>query len=49
MNEIVSILLPFFGLIALGYGAGKWRKTPAEGLAWLNFFVFYLALPALFF
>jgi predicted permease len=49
MNEIVSILLPFFGLIALGYGTGKWRKTPAEGLAWLNFFVFYLALPALFF
>jgi hypothetical protein len=49
MNEIVSILLPFFGVIALGYGAGKWRKTPGEGLAWLNFFVFYLALPALFF
>lgn len=49
MNEIVSILLPFFGVIALGYWAGKWRKTPAEGLAWLNFFVFYLALPALFF
>lgn len=49
MNEIVSILLPFFGLIALGFGAGKWRKTPAEGLAWLNFFVFYLALPAFFF
>jgi len=49
MSDIVSILLPFFGLIGLGYGAGKWRKTPAEGLAWLNFFVFYLALPALFF
>ena len=49
MNEIVSISLPFFGLIALGYGAGRWRKTPVEGLAWLNFFVFYLALPSLFF
>lgn len=49
MNEIVSILLPFFGLVALGYGAGKWRKTPPEGLAWLNFFVFFLALPAFFF
>jgi predicted permease len=49
MNEIVAITLPFFGLIALGYGAGQWRKTPVEGLAWLNFFVFYLALPALFF
>lgn len=49
MNEIVSISLPFFGLIALGYGAGRWRKLPGEGLIWLNFFVFYLALPALFF
>ena len=49
MNEIVSIALPFFGLIVLGYGTGQLRKTPAEGLAWLNFFVFYLALPALFF
>jgi hypothetical protein len=49
MSEIVTITLPFFGLIALGYGAGQWRKTPVEGLAWLNFFVFYLALPALFF
>ena len=49
MSDIVTITLPFFGLIALGYGAGHWRKTPVEGLAWLNFFVFYLALPALFF
>lgn len=49
MSEIVSIILPFFGLIALGYGAAKWRKTSNEGAAWLNFFVLYLALPALFF
>lgn len=49
MSEIVSIILPFFGLIALGYGAAKWRKPSNEGAAWLNFFVLYLALPALFF
>jgi malonate transporter and related proteins len=49
MNEIASITLPFFGLIALGYGTAQWRKTPAEGLAWLDFFVLYLALPSLFF
>jgi predicted permease len=49
MIEIVTIVLPFFGLIGLGYAAGIWRKLPAEGLAWLDFFVFYLALPALFF
>ena len=49
MNEIVSISLPLFGLIALGYGAGRLRKRHGEGLAWLHFFVFYLALPALFY
>ena len=49
MNEIAGIALPFFGLIALGYAAGRWRKVPAEGLAWINVFVFYFALPALFF
>jgi malonate transporter and related proteins len=49
MSDIVTITLPLFGLIALGFGVGYWRKTPAEGLVWLNFFVFYLALPALFF
>lgn len=49
MLDIVTIILPFFGLIGLGYAAGYWRKLPAEGLAWLDFFVFYLALPALFF
>jgi malonate transporter len=49
MIEIVTIVLPFFGLIGLGYAAGTWRKLPGEGLAWLDFFVFYLALPALFF
>lgn len=49
MNEIVGIALPFFGLIALGYAAGRWRKMPAEGLAWLNLFIFYFALPAFFF
>lgn len=49
MNQIISILLPFFGLIGLGYAAGRWRNTPAGGVAWLNFFVFYFALPSLFF
>lgn len=49
MNDIATIALPFFGLIAIGYAAGRWRKTLAEGLTWLNVFVFYVALPALFF
>jgi predicted permease len=49
MSEIVTIALPFFGLILLGYGVGRWRRVPPEGLAGLNLFVFYVALPALFF
>jgi predicted permease len=49
MSEIVRLILPFFGLIFLGFGAGRLRSIPEEGLAGLNFFVVYLALPALFF
>jgi len=49
MSEIVKLVLPFFGLIFLGFGAGRLRSIPEEGLAGLNFFVLYLAMPALFF
>lgn len=49
MSEIVGLILPFFGLILLGYGAGRFRYVTAEGIGGLNFLVFYLALPALFF
>ncbi len=49
MEEVLSLAMPFFGLIFLGYFSGKFIKIPADGLAWLNFFVIYIALPALFF
>ncbi|WP_298815520.1 AEC family transporter [uncultured Roseibium sp.] len=49
MQDVVSLALPFFGLILLGFGAGKLRNLPEAGLSWMNFFVVYLALPALFF
>ena len=49
MNGVLSMALPFFGLILLGFACGKLRRIPAEGLAWLNFFIIYLALPALFY
>jgi predicted permease len=49
MSEIVTLLLPFFGLILLGYAAGYFRLVNAEGLAGLEFFTFYCALPVLFF
>ena len=49
MENVVSLALPFFGLIFLGIAAGKLKKIPAEGLAWMQFFIIYIALPALFF
>ncbi len=49
MIEILNIALPFFGLILLGVIAGRvWAKSE-EGLAWLNVFVLYFALPPLIF
>lgn len=49
MQDVITLALPFFGLILLGFGAGKLRNLPESGLSWMNFFVVYLALPALFF
>lgn len=49
MNEVLSLALPFFGLIFIGYACGRIKKLPPDGLAWLNFFIIYVSLPALFF
>ncbi len=49
MADILALVAPFFGLIFLGYFAGRTAKLPEDGLAWLNVFIIYLALPALFF
>jgi predicted permease len=49
MTQVAGLALPFFGLIFLGFVAGKtWRRDERE-LGWLNLFVIYFALPALFF
>ncbi|TLP49119.1 MULTISPECIES: AEC family transporter [Cohaesibacter] len=49
MSDLFTLALPFFGLIFLGFLSGKITRLPEGGLAWLNFFVVYIALPALFF
>lgn len=49
MAEISSLVLPFFGLILLGYLAARWKKLDESALGWLNIFIIYVALPALFF
>jgi predicted permease len=49
MADILNVALPFFGLILLGALAPRLWKLDESGLAWLNVFVVYFALPALIF
>ena len=49
MIQIFMQTLPFFAIIAVGYGAGRSRFFPEEATAWLTRFVFYFALSAMLF
>lgn len=49
MSEIVSLAFPFFALILLGVIAARHWQLGEQGLAWLNIFLVYFALPALIF
>ncbi|GLK84408.1 AEC family transporter [Ancylobacter defluvii] len=49
MADVLALALPFFGVIFLGLGCGKIARIPESGLAWLSFFIIYVALPALFY
>jgi predicted permease len=49
LADIIALVLPFFGLILIGYVSGRLTRQPAEALGWLNFFVIYVTLPSLFF
>lgn len=49
MIQVLNLALPFFGLIFIGFLCGKLKKLPDAGLAWMNFFIVYVSLPALFF
>jgi len=49
MLNVVNLALPFFGLILLGFFCGRLMKLPESGLAWMNFYIVYVALPPLFF
>ena len=52
MSELVGLfdlLAPFFGLIGLGFFCAKVVKRPEGGLAWMQFFLIYVALPCLFY
>ncbi|WP_127523685.1 AEC family transporter [Mesorhizobium sp. Z1-4] len=49
MTEIVGLVLPFFGMIFLGYAVARITRQPLDALGWMNTFIIYVALPALFF
>lgn len=49
MIEVLNLALPYFGLIVLGYASGRFKRIPDAGLEWMNFFIVYMALPALFY
>jgi predicted permease len=49
MLDVFNLALPYFGLIFLGFACGRFKGIPDKGLAWMDFFIVYLSLPALFF
>ena len=49
MIEVLNQALPFFGLIFIGFACGRIKQIPDTALAWMNFFIVYVSLPALFY
>lgn len=49
MDAIVNVVLPVFAIMAAGYAAGRVGLLGDSASGALNAFVFYVALPALFF
>jgi predicted permease len=47
MLDVLNLALPYFSLIFVGFACGKARGLPEAGLAWMNFFLLYVSLPAL--
>ena len=49
METLLTVILPFFALTFCGYFAARGGLVPAAGVAGLNAFVFWFALPAMLF
>jgi predicted permease len=49
MIDILNLALPYFGVVFIGFACGKLKQLPDTGLAWMNFFLLYVSLPALLF
>jgi malonate transporter len=49
LANLFNLVAPFFGLILLGFAVGRYKRLPEEGLAWLQHFLIFIALPCLFY
>ncbi|WP_269929408.1 AEC family transporter [Aminobacter sp. HY435] len=49
MSDVIGLVLPFFGLIFVGFVVARITRQPVEALGWMTTFIVYVALPALFF
>ena len=49
MSSVVSLALPYFGMIFIGFFCGKLMKIDEDGLKWMSFYLIYVALPCLFY
>ena len=49
MIEVFNLAAPFFGLIFIGFACGRIKQIPDTALGWMNFFIVYVSLPALFY
>lgn len=49
MSDVIGLVLPFFGMIFIGFLVARITRQPLEALGWMNTFIVYVALPALFF
>lgn len=46
---VLNLTFPLFALVLLGFISARIKKLPESALAWMNFFIVYIVLPALFF
>jgi predicted permease len=49
MSDVIGLVIPFFGLIFMGFLVARITHQPLDALGWMNTFIIYVALPALFF
>ena len=49
MSSVITVVLPVFALIAIGWSAGRYKYFAGEAVKSINDYTFYLAVPAFLF